>query len=160
MTDYIDQLRGASSRSVREIPPPIGTVPVEEHAVAAEVSTWNPNGDEWVARWVGICRAPIDAGKDTAGEPAVIDCRGVLVVSHADPRFYCIRCHNAVAGGRWRRVVFPVGRAMGEDVLGTRHPANRNWEPGESVADLITQNDAAGDAVPDYVRLAVGLAPA
>lgn len=154
---YVLQLRSVNSRAAREIPPPNPAEPVDEYPVDAEVSTWNPEGDEWVPRWVGVCRIPIDAGKDDAGEPRTVDCGGALVVSHVDPRFYCIRCHNVATGRRWRRVIFPAERELGETVLEARHPANRIWEPGETVADLIAQNDRADDPVPEAARLAVGL---
>jgi hypothetical protein len=63
------------------------------------------------------------------------------------PFGWCIRCGNAVAGGRWRRVVLPPDdeRAAIEAALAARPEiGTRNWAPGETVADLHADNAAHG----------------
>jgi hypothetical protein len=63
------------------------------------------------------------------------------------PIGWCVRCGNAGAGGRWRPVVVPdspTALAIAA-VLDLRpDPATQNWEPGESVAELVAENAAHG----------------
>lgn len=70
------------------------------------------------------------------------------------PLVWCVRCENDSVGGRWRPVWLPppAERTAIEAVLALRpHPEDRNWESGETLADLIAQNRAHGDPVPDGV---------
>lgn len=70
---------------------------------------------------------------------------------------WCVRCGNRSWGGGWRHVVAPPPdeRRRIEAVLLCRpNPGDRNWEPSETVADLIAQNREHGDPVPD-----LGLGP-
>lgn len=73
------------------------------------------------------------------------------VVFVNNPWGWCVRCGNQAWGGGWRRVVVPDvdTRAQIEAVLLCRpNPQHRNWEPAETIADLITQNREHGDPVP------------
>lgn len=68
------------------------------------------------------------------------------------PLLWCLRCQNGGTGRGWRPVTVPPEgeRQRIEAVLLCRpNVADRNWEPHESVADLIAQNREHGDPVPD-----------
>lgn len=77
-------------------------------------------------------------------------CASAQVVSPAGPRFLCAGaegCANGPARGAFVPVVFPPDdvRARIEAVLLVRPDrANRNWMPGETVADLIEENAEHG----------------
>lgn len=77
------------------------------------------------------CRSP--------GEPAP-----GLVVWLSLPWGWCLRCRNRETGGLWRPVTVPLACDVAaiEAALSVRPSvANCNWEPGETVADLLAQND-------------------
>lgn len=64
---------------------------------------------------------------------------------------WCARCGNQGSGHGWRPVQIPSAdlRNQIEAVLLCRpNVGDRNWEPGESVADLIAQNQEHGDPIP------------
>ena len=64
-------------------------------------------------------------------------CRGAELGDPDDPRFMCLSCWNADASGRFLPVTFPPNRAGIEAELATRpRIENRNWTPGETIADL------------------------
>lgn len=70
------------------------------------------------------------------------DCHGAQVTSPDDRRFMCHCCGNEEVGGRWRAVVWPAKARAIEQLLELRpKPENQNWRPGETVADLIHEND-------------------
>ena len=72
-------------------------------------------------------------------------CRGAGFVWVAEPITWCGSCGNRALGGSWRRVELPEDRAAIEVVLLERpDPDTRNWEPGETVAELIGENAANG----------------
>lgn len=72
-------------------------------------------------------------------------CAGAQLASRGDRRFFCIDCQNAAHGGKWRRVVWPGDHADIESALLERPvPATRNWNPGETVADLHRENAEYG----------------
>ncbi len=80
-------------------------------------------------------------------------CANSQFTSRADKRFFCVCCLNAVHGGSWVKVAWPEDRGedaeRGEAVLLARLLfQHRNWEPHESVQDLIEQNREHGDMVP------------
>ena len=79
------------------------------------------------------CRAP--------GDPAP----GMLCWLDV-PLMWCVRCRNADAGHRWRPYLLPSPdeRAAIDAVLEPRAIVNRNWLPGETVADLLRENAAHG----------------
>lgn len=96
--------------------------------------------------------ARINQGRWVVDCPA--GCGGALCVSAATPLFICIYCGSAENGGRWYAVAFPAPatRTAIEDALLAR-PADdgwrahlRNWELGETVADLLRQNQALVEA--------------
>lgn len=73
------------------------------------------------------------------------DCRGATMVWVEQPLQWCPDCHNRAVGHRWRRVALPPAeeRVAIEGALARRPGrANRNWEPGETVADLLAENAA------------------
>jgi hypothetical protein len=55
----------------------------------------------------------------------------------------CLEC-----GAIYTGLAFPPDRPRIETVLLNRQRQQRNWKPPETLADLIEQNCAAGDAVP------------
>jgi hypothetical protein len=74
------------------------------------------------------------------------------------PMIWCLRCQNGGTGRGWRPVAVTdeQTRARIEAVLLCRpNVEDRNWEPSETVADLIAQNAAHGDPVPDRIADAV-----
>jgi hypothetical protein len=67
-------------------------------------------------------------------------CSGAELADRDDPRFFCLSCYNAGAGGAWLPVQFPGGREGIESALLERKQAEtRNWVPGETVIDLLAQ---------------------
>ena len=75
-------------------------------------------------------------------------CGCAQIVSRVDPRAYCPNCLNLAAGGMFRPVVFPPEADAIEAILSRRHyDVNRNWLPGESVADLQRENDTHAQEV-------------
>jgi hypothetical protein len=64
---------------------------------------------------------------------------------------WCIRCNNRAWGGGWRPIIAPgpEDRRRIEAVLLCRpNVGDRNWEPAETVADLVAQNVEHGDPIP------------
>lgn len=67
---------------------------------------------------------------------------------------WCIRCQNGATGRGWRPVAVPPPelRAAIEAVLLCRpNVEDRNWEPDETLDDLIAQNREHGDPVPEVL---------
>ena len=72
-------------------------------------------------------------------------CGGAEDVAPAEPVFYCLSCGNADNDGRVMTIEFPADRAAIEEALLKRpEMETRNWLPGESVDDLITENRKHG----------------
>lgn len=70
-----------------------------------------------------------------------------MIVFKDTPIAWCLRCENAEVGGAWRPVVLPPPDEVAaiEALLSARPDlATRNWEPGETVADLAAENAAHG----------------
>lgn len=66
------------------------------------------------------------------------------------PLGFCVRCLNRGWGGGWRPIILPglLVREGIEEVLDFRpRREDQNWEPGESIDDLIRQNLDQGDPV-------------
>jgi hypothetical protein len=84
----------------------------------------------------------------------IVDCPSCGSASYVwtdQPLFLCAECFNGEVGGLWRRVEIPSEqeREEIEEVVGYRPlPAQRNWEPGESLNDLRAQNRQNGHHVP------------
>lgn len=68
------------------------------------------------------------------------DCSGAQLTHPADPRFMCVNCGNQSVGGMWRVVRWPKNLDAIEKALDVRPLANQHWLPGESVADLLSEN--------------------
>lgn len=112
---------------------PDAEIPPTDHADPdADPLTARVNHGVWIASCP--CREP--------GDPAP-----GLVVWLSVPWGWCLRCGNRETGGRWRPVVVPSPdeRAAIEAALAARPALSaRNWEPGESVAELLADNVAHG----------------
>lgn len=68
------------------------------------------------------------------------ECRGQVYYEPGEP-FFCPDCLNVLTAGTPRAVLMPENRAEAERLLCERpNMENRNWEPGESVAVLETEN--------------------
>jgi ribosomal protein S27AE len=65
---------------------------------------------------------------------------GAMLVSRADPRFWCVTCGMAANGGQPMQVLFPAEQRTIETILLMRPVENRNWQPGEGVAALAREN--------------------
>lgn len=71
-------------------------------------------------------------------------CTSAQLASLTDPRFLCAECGNVNADGKWLPIVWPAGAEVLEAALAIRPTENRNWSPGESVADLHRENTEHG----------------
>ena len=72
-------------------------------------------------------------------------CNSSQNASRDDHRFFCVECGNAAVSGQWVTVVWPNEVAAIEEVLSKRPDVkNHNWLPGESVADLVADNNEHG----------------
>lgn len=70
------------------------------------------------------------------------------------PWMWCVRCRNHETRGKWRPVAVPPAevRARIEAILLCRPGvSDRNWEPDETIAELIRQNVEHGDPVPEGI---------
>lgn len=66
---------------------------------------------------------------------------GGEMVDPADPRFFCLSCFNKENGSQWITVQFPSDRAEIEALIDTRLDDDwKNWH-GESVQQLLEQNE-------------------
>jgi len=73
------------------------------------------------------------------------DCLGATFVWLDAPAQLCPNCWNGSKGYRLRRVVVPERYAEIEALLKERPlPQNRNWLPGETVDDLLRENQEHG----------------
>lgn len=53
----------------------------------------------------------------------------------------CQSCLNAAHGHKYRKTVFPSNRKKIESLLVLRPLPNRNWQPGETLAMLVRENE-------------------
>lgn len=68
-------------------------------------------------------------------------CPSACLASRRDHRFFCPECGNALDGGHWLPVRWPMDWQMIERLLGGRPDRrNRNWHPGETVEALQAEN--------------------
>lgn len=99
------------------------------------------------------------AGMSPQSVPAVVNhgrwivrcptCSGAQFASRPDRRFFCSSCLNHASAHRWIGVEWPDDAVVHqiETILMRRpNPTNRNWEPGETVADLVRENGLRGHA--------------
>lgn len=71
-------------------------------------------------------------------------CAGAMYVAPGLP-FYCVDCLMVANEGQAMTVVFPEEKERIEALLLARpNPATRNWQPGETVAQLESENDLYG----------------
>lgn len=105
-------------------------------------------------------KAPVKAVVDASRWIAHCECGGA---EHIDPQtrlFMCGACFNAAQKHRWRMVVVPNERTVQaiEKILMFRpNPLTRNWNPGESVAELAAENVAHGFmGIGDEIRIEAG----
>lgn len=110
-------------------------------------------------RGLAAGRGPVTEGEQVAPDaaPAVAyanhgrwvadcpsGCGGAMLLEPGAP-YLCGHCWNAEIGGRWRRVAWPRARRAIETLLLARPLAHtRNWQPGETLADLRAENAARG----------------
>jgi hypothetical protein len=104
----------------------------------------------------GFVAPPLAAVADAPPLPAVVnhgrlladcpDCGGAEFVWHEGPHLIlCASCFNGAVGGKWRRVALPDDyAAIAAALLARPLPLNRNWTPGESLADLRRENAERG----------------
>lgn len=77
-------------------------------------------------RWVADCPNPT--------------CSAAMLVEEGEP-FMCGECFNRDAGGAWRPVAWPKDAdALDAELAERPGEANRNWRPGESLADLARES--------------------
>lgn len=69
-------------------------------------------------------------------------CNGAEMVNPNDPYFDCGSCSNKTVNGKRIPVVFPKLIYSIEVELLPRPKPNQNWEPGETIFDLMAENIA------------------
>lgn len=125
---------------VRAFPPLADVVPPLDHVVlTARPLVARVNHGQWIASC--DCGAPLLPLVPTPG--------GVVFFDR--PLVWCMRCRNGGTGRGWRPVQLPAAglRDAIEAVLVLRPDVTaRNWEPGETVAELVAENLAHGVPVP------------
>lgn len=75
------------------------------------------------------------------------DCSGAQLACLTDPRFMCSDCGNAGNRGLWRPVVIPADVAGIEAALAVRSADLQNTTAGQTVADLVAENELLSEAV-------------
>lgn len=96
----------------------------------------------------------LDMISDEIAVDAVISSNRVIVkcgcgwecpVWLATPQIFCPQCRNKVTGGSWLEVLLPDNFDDILTVLEKRpDPRTRNWNPSETVEDLIRENEEHG----------------
>lgn len=116
-----------------------------------ESRAFHPGVLQRKAAHVGVTLPPLD---DVATEPVamarvhnnmwIVDCPWCSNAEFAflnTPLFMCENCWNQTVGGKWIAVKFPPDVKEIDAALEARPvPNNRNWNLGESVSDLETEN--------------------
>lgn len=106
--------------------------------------TGRPQSPPAPADGLPIVAAVVNHGRWIAECPA---CSSAQLVRPDDPRFWCVECRNASAGGAWLRIVWPDDAAAAEHFLLERPAeATRNYDPrrGEDAVDLAGENALRG----------------
>ncbi|MDD5006735.1 MAG: hypothetical protein PHS33_09580 [Candidatus Omnitrophica bacterium] len=67
-------------------------------------------------------------------------CTGAELIDRNDKRFFCLSCFNKSVNGNWIRVEFPDNLTEIEAVLEQRTETNQNWQHGEEVMFLKSEN--------------------
>lgn len=118
-------------------------------------SPWQVVAGSRAAQLAGFCPPPLTTTAGAAARARVNhnrliadcpDCGGCEFVWRDGPAvMLCLSCLNGGIGHAWRPVELPDEYAAIEAALLARPlPANRNFDPGESVADLLAQNAENG----------------
>lgn len=128
---------------------PKAPIPPLDHVVrTARPMVAKVNGGIWKA----LCECGMRT--DLAKSKVAPGC----VVWLSQPLGFCMRCGNQGTGRGWRPIVLPPAEMIAqiELILMCRpNIGDRNWEPDESIADLIYQNREHGDPVPEDIELHV-----
>jgi len=69
-------------------------------------------------------------------------CNGSQYASIVDYRFWCVDCNNKAIGGQWVATVWPDNVDAIEQALSVRPLSAQNWTVGETIDDLMQQNEA------------------
>lgn len=73
------------------------------------------------------------------------ECHGAQRVDFNHPVYFCLSCENRAFGGRMRPIIIPENYKEIEAALLLRpDETTRNWLPGETVADLLHENEQHG----------------
>lgn len=122
-----------------ELAPPLDHVVLTARPLVARVNH---------GTWIASC----ECGARGVPTPGCVVFTGTLLG-------WCLRCRNGATGRGWRPILVPVEaiRHQIEAVLLCRpNVDDRNWEPGETIDDLLAQNREHGDPVPDLRPQATG----
>lgn len=68
-------------------------------------------------------------------------CPSAQLASRSARWFLCHFCGNKAVGGQWIPLVWPDNVSEIEAALSVRPPNNMNWIPGETVEDLLKENE-------------------
>lgn len=103
---------------------------LDKQAARFQISLREPDGQEepilaYISRGAWLAHCP--------------DCRGVEY-AWEECFFVCCSCLNSKVGHKVRRSAFPAERKEIEELLEARPLLNRNWYPGETLADLKREN--------------------
>lgn len=91
----------------------------------------------------GNVRARIDSSRWIVDCPF---CGSAQDPSRREPLFWCVECGMRQNDGAAITVVFPPDADRIEQVLMQRHNfKHRNWNPGETLQDLMIENKAHGE---------------
>lgn len=124
------------SRHTLDPPSKYGLPPEREaEAVLLNPANWPPGVTPFQPKGLSKGALPVKAnhGRWIVECP----CGSAQHASRTDKRFWCVECGNASFGGKWVSVEWPGDVALIEKELEKRlFHRNRNWAPGEKVADL------------------------
>jgi len=89
--------------------------------------------------------APVYAQVNHGRWIVACECGGAQLTRPGLDRFLCLECLNDHVGRQWRKVLWPRDVDAIDDALTTRPVNNRNWVHGETVAQLLAENEVAGN---------------
>jgi hypothetical protein len=90
------------------------------------------------------CASAVYAEVNQGRWVVVCECGAAQLASKTDPRFFCIGCLNETNACKWRPVIFPADVPGIEAALLPRPTTNANALPGETVTDLLAENEVNG----------------
>jgi len=73
------------------------------------------------------------------------NCAGAILVDDKEPFMFCPDCHNADNDGVPYRVIFKNKDEVDALLSKRKNPQNRNWLPGETVEDLMLEQELHGE---------------